>query len=255
MALTDKKFADGNDSPVLQRRSPIGMSDCRSLYDHLITLGCGGTLDDKRVAIDVAVIRQSIARSRLQPRWVPTDRMVADGLTKDKGEPLDLLRSVFRNARYQLADEKEARIRRQELGRARKENNQQQTRHVEDSAEPANACLFEMQLVRDILARMEAQGTPMPPALWSSGHLGAMSDGSKRLRDQDDFPSSEDELLGEKCAGRTSEDFELIRDAPKSSVESVEKWGATICALPEVKEEAPTYHEIGTLSKFKEYRN
>ena len=197
MALTDKKFADGNDSPVsfvgwksyklprvvsstlageaqcfssasgiaewcmlilsealdgsfslqnvdevLQRRSPIGMSDCRSLYDHLITLGCGGTLDDKRVAIDVAVIRQSIARSRLQPRCVPTDRMVADGLTKDKGEPLDLLRSVFRNARYQLADEKEARIRRQELGRARKENNQQQTRHVEDSAEQANACLF-----------------------------------------------------------------------------------------------------------------
>ncbi|CAL1142563.1 unnamed protein product, partial [Cladocopium goreaui] len=141
-------------------------------------------------------------------------------ILSDKGEPLDLLRSVFRNARYQLADEKE-----------------------------------EMQLVRDILARMEAQGTPMPPALWSSGHLGAMSDGSKRLRDQDDFPSSEDELLGEKCTGRTSEDFELIRDAPKSSVESVEKWGATICALPEVKEEAPTYHEIGTLSKFKEYRN
>lgn len=77
----------------------------------------------------------------------------------------------------------------------------------------------EMQLVRDILARMEAQGTPMPPALWSSGHLGAMSDGSKRLRDQDDFPSSEDELLGEKCTGRTSEDFELIRDAPKSSAQ------------------------------------
>lgn len=38
-------------------------------------------------------------------------------------------------------------------------------------------------------------------------------------------------------------------------MESVEKWGATICALPKVKEEAPTYHEIGTLSKFKEYRN
>ena len=204
MALTDRKFADGSDSPVsfvgwksyklprvvsstlageaqcfssasgiaewcmlilsealdgsfslqdvdevLQRRSPIGMSDCRSLYDHLITLGCGGTLDDKRVAIDVAVIRQSIARSRLQPRWVPTDRMVADGLTKDKGEPLDLLRSVFRSARYQLADEqlvldrkKEERIRRQELGRARKEHNQQQTRPAEDSAEQATACLF-----------------------------------------------------------------------------------------------------------------
>ena len=112
-------------------------------------MGSGGTLDDKRVAIDFAVIHQSTVHSRLQPRWVPTDRMVADGLTKDKGEPLDLLRSVFRNARYQLADEqlvldrkKEERIRRQELGRVRKENNQKQTLHTEDSAEQADVCLF-----------------------------------------------------------------------------------------------------------------
>ena len=119
------------------------------MYDHLITLGSGGTLDDKCVAIDVAVIRQSIVRSRLQPRWVPTDRMVADGLTKDKGEPLDLLRSVFRSARYQLADEqlvldrkKEERLRRQEIGRIRKENILKLTQEVHDPAEQANACLF-----------------------------------------------------------------------------------------------------------------
>ena len=124
------------------------MSDCRSLYDHLITLGNGGTLDDKRVAIDVAVIRQSIMRSSLQPRWVPTDRMVADGLTKDKGEPLDLLRSVFRNARYQLADEqlvldrkKEERMRRQALGKSRLKQNETKTLNPEET-EQVDACLF-----------------------------------------------------------------------------------------------------------------
>jgi hypothetical protein len=31
--------------------------------------------------------------------------MAADAFTKDKGEPLDLLRSVLRQSRYQLADE------------------------------------------------------------------------------------------------------------------------------------------------------
>ena len=31
--------------------------------------------------------------------------MVADAFTKDKGELLDLLRSVLRQSRYQLADE------------------------------------------------------------------------------------------------------------------------------------------------------
>jgi hypothetical protein len=75
--------------------------------------------------------------------------MVADGLTKDKGEPLDLLRSVFRNARYQLADEqlvldrkKEERLRRQELGRSRKSANMSQSRNEEDVIEQVDACLF-----------------------------------------------------------------------------------------------------------------
>lgn len=53
---------------VLRRRSPIGMTDCRSLFDHLISLGSGGVLDDKRTAIDIAIFRQSIQRTRLGPR-------------------------------------------------------------------------------------------------------------------------------------------------------------------------------------------
>lgn len=54
---------------VLLRRSPIGMTDCRSLYDHL---GSSSVLDDKRTAIDIAIIRQSIQRTKLEPRWCPT---------------------------------------------------------------------------------------------------------------------------------------------------------------------------------------
>lgn len=105
---------------VLRRRDHVGITDCKSLYDHLISLGSGGVLDDKRIAIDIAVIRQSVQRSRLTPRWVPTDRMVADGLTKDKGEPLDLLRSVLRVARYQLADEQTVLDRKREEKELRK---------------------------------------------------------------------------------------------------------------------------------------
>ena len=70
---------------VLKRRSMIGITDCRSLYDHLISLGSGGTLDDKRTAIDVAIIRQRVIRANLEPRWCPIGHMLADGLTKDKG--------------------------------------------------------------------------------------------------------------------------------------------------------------------------
>jgi hypothetical protein len=69
---------------VLKRGPPIGITDCKSLFDHLISLGSGGTLDDKRTAIDVAIIRQCVLRCGLEPRWCPTGHMLADGLTKDK---------------------------------------------------------------------------------------------------------------------------------------------------------------------------
>ena len=101
----DGSFSLEDVEEVLRRRSPVGISDCRSLYDHLISLGSGGVIDDKRTAIDVAIIRQSIQRTGLEPRWCPTGHMLADALTKDKAEPADLLRSVLRAARYQLADE------------------------------------------------------------------------------------------------------------------------------------------------------
>ena len=119
----DGPFSLDDIEQVLSRRSPIGISDCRSLYDHLTSLSGGGTLDDKITAIDIAIIRQSIRRTNLEPRWCPTGHMVADALTKDKAEPADLLRSVLRNARYQLADEqlvlerkKEERERRRQKG-------------------------------------------------------------------------------------------------------------------------------------------
>ena len=115
---------------VLKRRKPVGVSDCRSLYDHLNTIGNGGTIDDKRTAIDIAIIRQSIKRCGLEPRWCPTGHMVADAFTKDKGEPLDLLRSVIRQGRYQLADEqtvlerkKEEKFLRQQKAHERAQNN------------------------------------------------------------------------------------------------------------------------------------
>ena len=38
-------------------------------------------------------------------RWVPTNRMLADGLTKDAGDPIDLLRSCIRTSSYQVSPE------------------------------------------------------------------------------------------------------------------------------------------------------
>jgi len=70
----------------------------------VISTSAPSTLSDRRTAIDVAIIKESVARCSMILRWIPTDRMLADALTKDKGDPADLLRAVVRAGVYQIAD-------------------------------------------------------------------------------------------------------------------------------------------------------
>ncbi|CAE7724502.1 GIP [Symbiodinium sp. CCMP2592] len=57
------------------------LSDCRSLYDHLTREGIPRIPCDRRLAIDLAAVRQDIKPlGRLA--WVPTTRQLADVLTK-----------------------------------------------------------------------------------------------------------------------------------------------------------------------------
>lgn len=40
-------------------------------------------------------------------RWVPTNRMLADGLTKNTGDPIDLLRACMERSTYQISPKRE----------------------------------------------------------------------------------------------------------------------------------------------------
>ena len=62
-------------------------------------------IDDKRCAIDMAIIRGCLSRMRVTLRWGPTGLMLGDALTKYKAEAADLLRACVRASAYQLADE------------------------------------------------------------------------------------------------------------------------------------------------------
>eukprot|EP00435_Cladocopium_sp_Y103_P050088 s413_g15.t1 len=136
----------------------------------------------------------------------------------------------------------------------------------------------EIEVVKGILARMQEQGQSLFPEMWNSRTMGAMTDSSKRLRDFPEMSPSDDESLLAPSVAAGSAGFELIHDnanevsssqqkplPPKSlsgkkpplpeGVGSIEKWGMTICSLPKVKEASPTYYEIGTMTKYAEYRN
>eukprot|EP00435_Cladocopium_sp_Y103_P010611 s801_g2.t1 len=90
---------------LLAKRPAILATDCKSLYDHLVSPSSPTAVDDRRTSIDIVILRESIKLMSAQIRWLPTNRMIADGLTKDKMEPSDLLRSCVRAASYQISPE------------------------------------------------------------------------------------------------------------------------------------------------------
>ena len=112
---------------ILSRRRPLLATDCKSLYDHLVSPSSPTAIDDRRTSIDVVIIRESLKDLQGIIRWLPTDRMIADGLTKDKLDPADLLRSCVRSGVYQIAPETTVLARQaaeRELRKERQKNNQ-----------------------------------------------------------------------------------------------------------------------------------
>jgi hypothetical protein len=64
--------------------------DAKSLFDHLVkeTVGC---TDDKRTAIEMQVIRQSMQETGAVIKWIPHPRMFMDCLTKRSGNRSPLI--------------------------------------------------------------------------------------------------------------------------------------------------------------------
>eukprot|EP00435_Cladocopium_sp_Y103_P021891 s1135_g5.t1 len=87
----------------LHQIKSIVITDCKSLYDHLVSVSAPTAVEDRRTSIDVVILRQSLMRTRASIRWVPTNRMLADSLTKDAGDPTDLLRACIRESSYQIS--------------------------------------------------------------------------------------------------------------------------------------------------------
>ena len=123
-------------------------------------------------------------------------------------------------------------------------------------------------MVRGILARMEAQGqslfsaSPVPVA---SG--GSMSDSSKRVHaavePSESWSEEEDtpfDLIGEPPLVLKPGSSMTQKPVPPQitlppKVDSLEKWGKTVCTLPKVRSDDVTYYQIGTLEKYRDYRD
>ena len=74
----------------------ISVTDSMGNYDHLHNETVGPS-EDRRSAIDLAIIREDLSRPQMFLRWVDGKAQVADALTKLHGDG-DLLRAVCRQA-------------------------------------------------------------------------------------------------------------------------------------------------------------
>ena len=92
---------------VLRERPPVCVTDCKSLYDHLLAVGSPTTLQDKRSAVDVLIVRESLKKTGRVIRWALTGLQLADGLTKDKGEAFECFRRSLRSGSYMFRSEEQ----------------------------------------------------------------------------------------------------------------------------------------------------
>ena len=76
--------------------------DNKPIYDH--TQGDGIVVKDKRMAIDMLLVRRDIRSSNMVLRWVDTQQMLADSLTKTTADP-GFLRYVMRFGEYVVVKE------------------------------------------------------------------------------------------------------------------------------------------------------
>ena len=79
--------------------------DAKSLHDHLVSLSSPSSVEDKHCGFDLVISRQCMQRFGATIRWAPTNRQLADALTKDGADPVDLVRSCMRSGEYQLSPE------------------------------------------------------------------------------------------------------------------------------------------------------
>ena len=76
--------------------------DCKSIYDHHAS---PGSIGDKRVTIDLVIVRETSKRVGGLIRWVPTWLQLADAMTKESPEAMDLLRAALVSNKYHLSQE------------------------------------------------------------------------------------------------------------------------------------------------------
>ena len=90
------------DKELREKFKVIVAVDNKPIYDH--THGDGIVVRDKRMAIDMLLVRRDFRENNMVLRWVDTRQMLADCLTKTSADP-NFLRFVFKHGEFIVVKE------------------------------------------------------------------------------------------------------------------------------------------------------
>ena len=110
--------------------------DAKSLYDHLVSLSSPSSVEDKRCGFDLVISRQCMQRLGATIRCASTNRQLADALTKDAADRVELLRSCMRSGEYELSPEHII-LERAEAERSRRKQRQPSSQSSSLQSEPS----------------------------------------------------------------------------------------------------------------------
>ena len=128
LELNLREWREQENVPLL-----VSVTDSKGNYDHLHNETVGPS-EDRRSAIDLAIIREDLSRPQMFSRWVDAKAQVADALTKLHGDG-DLLRAVCRQAFTVLVDAPEIMA-----ARSQEKRERERVPKVKSPSKVAGAC-------------------------------------------------------------------------------------------------------------------
>lgn len=76
--------------------------DSKPVYDHVHSQVV--TIRDKRIAIEMLLVKQDVQKKNIVLKWIPTYQMIADPLTKPNA-PKELLRRVIQEGKFVMCED------------------------------------------------------------------------------------------------------------------------------------------------------
>ena len=141
------------------------VTDSKSLYD--FTNRRGSTPSEKRLRIDMEIIRDQINDGDLEIRWVNTHQQLADALTKGSPDAFIYLKLVMKTREFAIVDDPR-------LEEVMQEHRELRQRHRSEAKQKRDAvALHAASALVDALAAQD-EGDPSGDHLLSSGGLGGV---------------------------------------------------------------------------------